>query len=230
MSFQTVPTEIFQLFIEHGSLIKIDKGHQLFQEGEKAENIFLIKKGVIQLSKETEQGKEITLRICGNDVLIGESSPFCQLNYHMVNARALETATLLSLSHHTFELLLTERPKLMMEYLQWAQIEIMKHQSRLRDLMLHGKKGALYSTLIRLTNTYGQKQEDGSIFINFALTNTELANLCATSRELINRMLNDLKKHQIISFHKGHITVHDLPFLKNEINCENCPLTICRID
>ncbi|MCT6926093.1 Crp/Fnr family transcriptional regulator [Metasolibacillus sp.] len=230
MSFQTIPTEIFQLFEEHGSLIKIDKGHQLFQEGEKAHHIFLIKSGIIQLSKETEQGKELTLRICGDGVIIGESSPFCQLNYHMVNARALETATLLSLSHNTFELLVTEHPKLMMEYLQWVQIESMKHQSRLRDLMLHGKKGALYSTLIRLTNTYGEVQEDGSIFINFTLTNTELANLCATSRELINRMLNDLKKRNIISFNKSYITVHDLQFLKNEINCENCPLTICRID
>ncbi|UZN00159.1 helix-turn-helix domain-containing protein [Lysinibacillus sp. MHQ-1] len=31
-------------------------------------------------------------------------------------------------------------------------------------------------------------------FIEFQLTNTEIANLCATSREMINRMLNDLKK------------------------------------
>ncbi|WP_042471227.1 Crp/Fnr family transcriptional regulator [Bacillus ndiopicus] len=230
MSFQTIPTEIYLLFEEHGSLVKIDKGNQLFQEGEKAESIFLIKNGKIQLSKETEQGKELTLRICGSNVLIGESSPFCQLNYHMASARALEATTLLALSHHTFELLLTEHPKLMLEYLQWVQIETMKHQSRLRDLMLHGKKGALFSTLIRLTNTYGETQEDDSIFINFALTNSELANLCATSRELINRMLNDLKKHNIISFNKGHITVHNLQFLKDEINCENCPLMICRID
>ena len=47
---------------------------------------------------------------------------------------------------------------------------------------------------------------------------------------MINRMLNDLKKHRIISFDKGYITIHDLQFLKDEISCENCPLTICRID
>ena len=47
---------------------------------------------------------------------------------------------------------------------------------------------------------------------------------------MINRMLNDLKKHHIISFEKGFITIHDLNFLKKEIECADCPLAICRID
>ena len=118
----------------------------------------------------------------------------------------------------------------MVEYLKWVQIENIKNQTRMRDLVLHGKKGALFSTLIRLANTYGQTNQDGSIFINFSLTNTEIANLCATSREMINRMLNDLKKHQIITFEKSFITILDVEFLKREIECAECPLVICRID
>ncbi len=97
-------------------------------------------------------------------------------------------------------------------------------------MILNGKKGALFSTLIRLSNTYGKPLENDTIYIDLPLTNTEIANLCATSREMINRMLNDLKKHNIISFEKGYITIHDLQFLKDEISCENCPLQICRID
>ncbi|WP_332650346.1 Crp/Fnr family transcriptional regulator [Lysinibacillus sp. 54212] len=126
--------------------------------------------------------------------------------------------------------MLTEHPSLLVEYLTWLQTENLKHQSRIRDLVLNGKKGALFSTLIRLANTYGEFRHDNEVFINFTLTNTEIANLCATSREMINRMLNDLKKHNIITFDKGYITILDLQFLKDEIACENCPLHICRID
>lgn len=230
MSFQTISTSLSQLFKDYGTVLKVDKDYQLFHEGEKAEYIYLIDNGTIHLSKETEQGKELTLRICGAGVLIGESSPFCQLNYYMATAIAMESTTLYTLSHQAFEQYLTEQPSLMLAYLQWVQVEAMKHQSRLRDLMLHGKKGALYSTLIRLANTYGEETPNKDLYINFAMTNTELANLCATSRELINRMLNDLKKKNIISFSKGYITIHDMEFLKTEINCEQCPLTICRID
>lgn len=64
----------------------------------------------------------------------------------------------------------------MVEYLKWLQIENSKHQSRLRDLVLNGKKGALFSTLIRLTNTYGKSLDDGAIVIDFRLTNLDLRN------------------------------------------------------
>lgn len=230
VALHSMQKKIFNLFEDHGLIIKVDKGSHIFREGERAENIFFIRNGAVQISKETEQGKELTIRISGANSIIGESAMFCKVNYHSTTAKALETSHLLALHTDTLELLLSESPPLLVEYLKWVQIENMKHQSRLRDLVLNGKKGALFSTLIRLSNTYGEFHSDNEVLINFPLNNTEIANLCATSREMINRMLNDLKKHRIISFDKGYITIHDLQFLKDEISCENCPLTICRID
>ncbi|MEK5230845.1 Crp/Fnr family transcriptional regulator [Lysinibacillus sp. FSL K6-0232] len=221
---------IKSLFQKHGVFIKINKGSKIFLEGERAQEIYYIKTGTISISQETESGKELTVRICGPDSIIGEGSLFCNLVYNSMTAKVLEPSTLYVLSRQSLEHLLEEQPTLMVAYMKWLQTENLKHQSRLRDLLLNGKKGALFSTLIRFSNTYGKPLENGSIFIDFQLTNTEIANLCATSREMINRMLNDLKKHDIITFDKGFITIHNLQFLKNEIACENCPLQICRID
>jgi len=218
------------LFQKNGVFIKVNKDNKIFLEGERAKEIYYIKSGAISISQETESGKELTIRICGPDSIIGEGSLFCSLTYHSVTAKVLEPSTLYVLSRKSLELLLVEQPNLMVEYMKWLQTENLKHQSRLRDLVLNGKKGALFSTLIRLSNTYGKPLETGTIFIDLPLTNTEIANLCATSREMINRMLNDLKKHNVLSFEKGYITILDLQFLKDEIACENCPLQICRID
>lgn len=104
-----------------------------------------------------------------------------------------------------------------------------KTQTKFRDLVLYGKKGALYSTLIRLCNSYGITAGNG-IVIDLPLTNQELANFCGTSREVVNRLLSDLKKHEIISIAKGTITVHDVEYLKQEVDCEDCPVEICKID
>ncbi|MFJ7732267.1 Crp/Fnr family transcriptional regulator [Lysinibacillus sp. NPDC097231] len=218
------------LFQKNGVFIKVNKDNKIFLEGERAKEIYYIKSGAISISQETESGKELTIRICGPDSIIGEGSLFCSLTYHSVTAKVLEPSSLYVLSRKSLELLLVEQPNLMVEYMKWLQTENLKHQSRLRDLVLNGKKGALFSTLIRLSNTYGKPLENGTIFIDLPLTNTEIANLCATSREMINRMLNDLKKHNVLSFEKGYITILDLQFLKDEIACENCPLQICRID
>ena len=222
--------KMIQLFQQYGLPLKIEKDSHIFQEGERAENIFFIKEGAVQISQQTESGKELTIRICGKGVIIGENSMFCHINYHSTSAIATEQTELLALTNHKLEMLLTQHPNLLVDYLKWLQVENIKNQTRMRDLVIHGKKGALFSTLIRLANTYGQKQDNQTIFINFSLTNTEIANLCATSREMINRMLNDLKKHHIITFTKGYITILDVDFLKKEIECADCPLVICRID
>ena len=225
-----IQDKMYTFFKKHGEMIKVEKDSKIFLEGKRAEEIFYIESGSIQISQETESGKELTMRICGSASIIGESSLFCHLTYNAMTAKVLEPSTLLVLSRRAMEQLLTEQPMMMVEYLKWLQIENFKHQSRLRDLVVNGKKGALFSTLIRLTNTFGKPLNDGAIVINYPFTNFDIANLCGTSREMINRMLNDLKKQHILSFDKGYITIHDLKFLKDEIACENCPLQICRID
>jgi len=225
-----IQEKFHDLFQKHGVFIKVNKDSTIFLEGQRAKEIYYIKTGAISISQETENGKELTIRICGPGNIIGEGSLFCNLTYNSMTAKVLEPSSLYVLSRESLELLLVEQPILMVEYMKWLQTENLKHQSRLRDLVLNGKKGALFSTLIRLSNTYGKSLENGTIYIDLPLTNTEIANLCATSREMINRMLNDLKKHNIISFEKGYITIHALQFLKDEIACENCPLQICRID
>lgn len=230
VALTNIPESFFNLFTSHGLPIQIEKGSFVFREGERAENIFFVTSGAIQISKESESGKELTIRICGPNSVFGESALFCDIHTHGTTAKALKSSTLLALNIDTLELLLSENPNYLLEFIQWVQIENTKNQTRLRDLVMHGKKGALYSTLIRLANTYGHTQENGDIIIDFTLTNTDIANLCGTSREMINRMLNDLKKQKIISFERSKIIIHHLQTLKCEIDCDNCPLNICRID
>ena len=104
-----------------------------------------------------------------------------------------------------------------------------KQHSKFRDLLLYGKKGALYSTLIRLSNSYGQEIDDG-ILITVPLTNQELANYSATARESLNRMLGELRRENIIEMRDGLILIKDIDFLKKEIQRENCGKEICNIE
>lgn len=57
----------------------------------------------------------------------------------------------------------------------------------MRDLLTLGKKGALYSVLIRLSHTYGVHSAEG-VLLNVEMTNNDLPNLCGTTREGVNRL------------------------------------------
>ncbi|HWO95295.1 MAG TPA: Crp/Fnr family transcriptional regulator [Bacillus sp. (in: firmicutes)] len=225
----TLPAKLYPFFSSFSHTVQVKKGDFLFREGSEARELYFIKNGKIQLSKLTPDGRELTFYISSKGELIGEMNLFCAASRHMLHAKALEDSQVISMDKDQLEQLLTKDQGLSIEYMKWMGERLQRTQTKFRDLVLNGKKGALYSTLIRMSNSFGIMREDG-IELNLHLTNQELANFCGTSREVVNRMLSDLRKEGVISVDKGKITIHDLNYLKLEINCEDCPKELCKLD
>jgi CRP/FNR family transcriptional regulator, cyclic AMP receptor protein len=205
------------------------KNSYLFQDGDAIKGIYIIRSGKVQIGKVTPDGRELTLKICGPNQLVGEVTIFSANSKYMLDAKAIEDVHCSKIAIKDLEEALLHNAQLAAAFMKWMGIDQQKTQTKFRDLLLHGKKGALYSTLIRLSNSYGVQKKDG-VLIDLHLTNQELANFCGMTREVVNRMLSDLKKQNIISVSDGKVTLHDLNHLKVEINCENCPISVCKID
>lgn len=208
---------------------EIKKERFLFREGDFAENVYIVQSGKVRIEKVTPNGRELTLKISGPGQLVGEVTIFSEAPKYMLAARAIEDTVYLQISIKDLEEALEVNGRLSIAFMKWMGIDQQKTQTKFRDLLLHGKKGALYSTLIRLSNSYGVKIE-GGILIDIVLTNQELANFCGMTREVVNRMLGNLKKNGTVSLREGKIFIHDLEYLKTETNCENCPIYLCKID
>ncbi|MBL4952377.1 Crp/Fnr family transcriptional regulator [Neobacillus sp. YIM B02564] len=228
-SINEIPVTLSRLFELVHYVKKMKKGDFLFREGSHAEELFIVQSGVLQLSKIIPDGRELTLRMCSHGDFIGELNLFSSSPRYLLSARVAESGEVAVIMREELEKKLSEDLPLSFEFIQWMSLQSRKTQTKFRDLVLYGKKGALYSTLIRLCNSYGITASNG-IVIDLPLTNQELANFCGTSREVVNRLLSDLKKHEIISIAKGTITVHDVEYLKQEVDCEDCPVEICKID
>ncbi|MDZ5470312.1 Crp/Fnr family transcriptional regulator [Bacillus sp. 31A1R] len=221
--------EIKELLHLSDRKFKTKKGTYLFQEGMEAEELYIVLSGKVQISKITADGRELSLRICGENDICGELTLFTDNPKYLLSAKVLEQGEILAIRKETLEKEVFHNSALAFEFMKWMSDHFRKTQTKFRDLVLNGKKGALYSTLIRMTNSYGIATSEG-ILIDLPLTNQELANFCATSRESTNRILNELKSADVISISKGKIVVRDLQFLKNEIGCENCPDIYCSIE
>lgn len=217
------------LFIEKRNVRSFKKGAYLFQEGEPASNIFWLQSGKIQIGKVMPDGRELTIRISkAKDMLIEMALFEDETNYTM-NAKAIESGEALVIPRYKLESMLSSKTELMVQWLRYSHNDHLRTQSKLRDLVLNGKKGGVYSTLIRMSNTFGEKSEEG-LKLNVSLTNQEIANLCGTSREVVNRLLSELRKDGIIKMNRNRITICDIDYLKKEINCEHCPIDRCQID
>ncbi|MCY9137373.1 Crp/Fnr family transcriptional regulator [Peribacillus frigoritolerans] len=207
----------------------MEKGRYLFHESTPASDLYYIINGKVEVSKVVPDGRELTIRISSENDLVGETVLFSQNPKYMMNAKMMEDGTVAVISKEALEEKIASDSHLAVEMMTWLSAQNRKNQAKFRDMLLHGKKGAFYSTLIRLSNSYGTEAEDGKV-INLPFTNQELANFCGTSREVVNRMLAQLRKNNVISIKKGRITILDFDYLKQEIDCENCPIEICTID
>ncbi|WP_373894871.1 Crp/Fnr family transcriptional regulator [Virgibacillus natechei] len=225
------PSEELRALLDSiGTTKQVHKDTYLFQEGMDAQAIYMIKSGLVQIGKLGEDGKELTLRICSNGDIVGELTLFSDNAAYLLNAKVLTSGEVLAIDKEKLEKELMKNSALAFEFMKWVSNEMRKFQYKIRDLLLNGKKGALYSTLIRLSNSYGIEKDNG-ILIDLPLTNQELAGFCAATRESANRMLVDLRKQDIISMKKsGKIFIKDMQFLRDEIGCERCPIEICNID
>ncbi|UCZ51963.1 Crp/Fnr family transcriptional regulator [Bacillus shivajii] len=225
--FQQLSKENRDILLTHGFKHHVRAGSTLFYEGETAKYIYLVKSGEIRLSKMTIDQKKFFLHLKKKDDIVGEFSLFNDMSSSMT-AEAVEDCELIRFDQKTLEALFTQNGEIATAFIKLFARNTQSTQAKFSDLLLYGKTGALYSILIRFSNSYGKKKDNG-ILITKKLTNQEIAHFIGTSRETVNRMLNDLKRDHILSVNDGYITVHDVGFLKRHLQCGKCPVEICTL-
>lgn len=204
------------------------EGSHIFWEGDKAERLFYVRKGQVKITKATEDGKELILYILQKGDFFGEFGGNGDLRYGY-NGEATKDSIVGVIQQKDLEILFYQHGDFAVEFIRWMGLMQRTIQSKLRDLLLFGKSGALASTLIRLANSCGEKTEGGAIKLMIKLTNTDLANMIGTTRESVNRLLSSYKDEGVISYEQGFILIHNLKYFKDIVRCPACPADICRI-
>lgn len=226
---EQVSPEFLQQLEQIGTKKKVTANSVLFIDGDHANHLYLLETGQAKVTKTTADGKELTLQVFGQGEVVGLAGLFEENVTYTNTASMLEPGIVSVIPRSTLEKLLMNNGEYCVEFLRWMGVMNRRMQSKFRDLLLNGKTGALYSTLIRMSNTYGEEREDG-ILINLALTNRDLAQFIGLTRESVNRMLADLKKLDVIEIlPQGFLLIKDLDYLKEAIFCDDCPPEICQM-
>jgi len=206
---------------------KVSMGNAVFREGDPADKLYFIHKGKVKVTKISEDGKEYILYLFHDGDFLGQLDPYhdSKQSFHTY---AIEDCEIGVIKKGDLEVLLWQHGDLAIEFMKWMGLMHRMTQTKFRDLVMYGKPGALCSTLIRMSNSYGTPTDDG-LFISLKLTNSELSDYIGSARESVNRMLSDLKKAKAIRIDNGYITITNLKYLQDICKCENCPADVCRI-
>jgi CRP-like cAMP-binding protein len=218
-----------QFFRKADQIQKVKADTVLFQEKDAVEYVYLLLSGSVSLGRVHMRGKDFILKIVNSRELIVEYQLFKDTPRYQFYAKNLSDCEILAIKKDQFEEFITNDPGAMNAFVAWLSTSYLKAQMKCQDLIMNGKKGGLYSILIRLCNTYGVKTEDG-ILIDMPLTHQELANLTFGTREVIQRALKELREKDVLSYDQQKFTIRNLKFLKQEVDCQNCPFEICGVN
>jgi CRP/FNR family transcriptional regulator len=213
------------LLIQHSKLIDKNKGSYIFMEGDAATHLFFIKKGVVRVHKLLSEGKEVTIFLREKNDAFGEIGPFSGVTYSC-SSKAETNCEIYAIDQTSLEKILAEDGKIASEFIKWVAEKLETSSSKIKDFLMFGTEGAVASFLIRIANSKGREVKEG-ILIKEQVTHYNIATYVGCSRETVTRILNDLKKKEIIEFQQNRLLIKNMTYLRNLLGCDKCGVQNC---
>jgi CRP/FNR family transcriptional regulator len=168
-----------------------EEGEQIFSQGDNVDKMFLVKAGLVKLSKVLVDGTEITLDMRKGGDLLGENMLSEDVEYP-VSAVCLEETLICGFTRERFESLVLRYPRIGLQVMKNLSKRISSLTHRVESMSLTGLENRLYQTLLNVALEYGTKAGDGFI-IRFPLTHEDLGFLVGAHRVSVTRAMKELR-------------------------------------
>jgi CRP/FNR family cyclic AMP-dependent transcriptional regulator len=178
----------------------------VINQGDEGNSLHVIVSGKVKVFLSNEDGKEIILNTEGPGEFFGEMA---MLDPHPRSASVITTepSKLAIISKADFEAFLHESPETMLKILQQAFARLRALTETVSSLALLDVYGRVARLLLQ-----SAEEVDGVTMVQLEMTQQDIANRIGSSREMVSRILKDLKTGGYIE-QKGKqiILKHTLP-------------------
>lgn len=183
---------------------KYRKGQILFIEGEIGSQVYFILEGQVKLSKTLPNGDEQILDWCGPRDSLAEIL-LVEPGSYPATAEVLKASTLLVFANQGMVGILENYPRLAIALIRKLNLRLRMNQEFIRILTSRSTAGVLAILLLRLAKPAAAPGKP--IYYDATLTNKDLARMIGTSRELVNRTLNQWKKSGVLRLNEERMEI-----------------------
>lgn len=201
--FSGLSMEFFKQVCWAANKQQYKKGQVLFQQGEAADSVYVIKEGCFKLLRMTEDGNETILQIVGPGEMMGETALFRQDAIQLATAISLEEAKVCSIDRCTFEKLVKREPELALEIIRNLNDRLYRVWEKVSDENRQSTKEKILGLMIRLAREHGEVCADGTR-ITLALTQQEIAALVGASRVMVSQSIRELTEKNYLCREKRY--------------------------
>jgi CRP-like cAMP-binding protein len=184
----------------------------IFQKGDPGTSMMAVLSGRVRIGAYSEDGREIILNMIEPGQLFGEIA-LLDGKERSADATAMGKTTLLMLDRRDFVPFLEHNPKIMIRLFDVLCDRVRQTSEMVESIAFLDFGERLAKLLLQMAKNYGQENERG-LLINLRISQADLGNLIASTRESVNRQLNAWVQEGIIALEQGRIVILDREMLQ----------------
>lgn len=177
----------------------------IFRKGDPGDGLYLVTSGRVVITSISAEGQETILAIMGKGDVFGEIAVL-DGKTRTAEAMAIEGSELLFVGRRELLAFLAAHPDLCMKMFA-TLCERVRHATQIiEDRAFLNLESRLAKTLLSLADVYGVPDQDG-VRIDVRLTQYDLGNMTGTSRESINKLMNEWEETGLLLTRRGRIVL-----------------------
>jgi CRP/FNR family transcriptional regulator, cyclic AMP receptor protein len=177
-------------------------GQTIYAQGDAADALFVIQKGLVQLSVKSQAGRETTLDIFSDEDIVGKDSLSSQSS-RLASATAITDCSLLRIAKQVMRLALKRHVKLANVFWEYLLARNIRYQQDLVDQHSNRSEKRLARILLLLAHYDRQGAPDATVR---KLSHETLAEMVGTTRSRVCFFMNRFKELGFIDYEsKGKI-------------------------
>ncbi len=185
---------------------------RVWEPRDPASTIYIVRAGILKLSKTNDEGRELTLGFYTRDQLVGELGVVNEAP-HDTTCEAYEDTQLLAIPKDDFVKLMMRHAPLAMRMIRLVGERRQKLENRVESLLFKSAHSRLAALFLDLGDGFGVRDSRGRI-VNLKLTHKEIASLIGATRETVSFAILDLRKDGLIQTEGKRVILIDEPRLR----------------
>ncbi|MCV7344587.1 Crp/Fnr family transcriptional regulator [Mycolicibacterium rhodesiae] len=186
---------------------RFDSGEVIFEQGEHGEFLYIIVNGKVKIGSSADDGRENLFHILGPSDMFGELA-ILDSGPRISSARALTDVEAVAMDREVLRAWMAPRPEVAEQLMRVLARQLRRMTSSRTDLVFNDAPGRVAKLLLRLAQRFGV-QRDGSVLVDHDLTQDEIAQLVGSSRETVNKVLNDFTHRGWIELRSKGLLISD---------------------
>lgn len=197
--------ELKTFFEEYGERMTFKKGEYIYETGNRANNIFLVIKGVVKCFKIDSNGKELITELVNEDNFLG-FTPLQNYSPYLESATAVEETEVAAITKSILRELLGKNQNISIELMNVITDNVYKIKEQLLQMAYSSVRKKTAQTLLQFAETVGSKGDKAVIRVS----RSDLASVAGIATESLIRMLSNFKKEGLIDINGREITILSL--------------------